>query len=108
LPPVDEEGQFATSEPRTQNGPTDPSHATSKKQASSEGVEEKTVRRNAKYSEGIDVLKEHNPDLATAKGLFSGQLHPLDHGPGTVPPCRPVNGPNSPGDLPRGEDRPGR
>ena len=36
------------------------------REAAEEGVGEHTVRRNAKFAEGIDVIREHNPDLATA------------------------------------------
>jgi len=72
---MDEKGKFATSDPQGQNDLTG-DNATAKKQAASEGFGEKTVRRNAKYSEGIDVLKEHNPELATTiltnqKGQFA-------------------------------------
>lgn len=62
----DEKGQFATSEPRPQNGVTGTTNASAKRQANEEGIGKNTVLRNAKFSEGIDVIREHNPDLATA------------------------------------------
>ena len=62
---MDGKGKFATSEPPGQNG-LPGINPTAEKQAAEEGVGEHTVRRNAKFAEGIDVIREHNPDLATA------------------------------------------
>jgi len=66
----DDEGKFDTSDPR---GHFDlaATNSTAKKQAASEGLGEKTVRRNAKFAEGIDTIREHNPELAT--GILSSK-----------------------------------
>lgn len=60
----DDEGKFDISDPRGQNDLA-ATNATAKKQAASEGLGEKTVRRNAKFAEGIDAIREYNPSLAT-------------------------------------------
>jgi len=39
-------------------------HKTSESLAKTEGVHESTVRANAKFAEGIDTIRDHNPDLA--------------------------------------------
>ena len=66
----DDEGKFDTSDPRGQNDLA-ATNSTAKKQAASEGLGEKTVRRNAKFAEGIDTIREHNPELAT--GILSSK-----------------------------------
>lgn len=66
----DDEGKFATGDPQGRNDLTG-DNATAKKQAASEGLGEKTVRRNAKFAEGIDTIREHNPELAT--GILSSK-----------------------------------
>ena len=66
----DDEGKFATGDPGDQNDLAGP-NASAKKQAKEEGIGPATVRRNAKFAEGIDTIREHNPELAT--GILSSK-----------------------------------
>lgn len=50
---------------------SDSKKSTAQRIAEEHNVDEKTIRRDAKFAEGIDIIKEQNPDLA--QNILSGK-----------------------------------
>lgn len=69
----DANGVFKSNAPEGKNCPVD--HPIARAQAEDEGIKERSVRNNAKFSKGIDAIREVSPQLAE-KILKPGQDAP--------------------------------